>query len=67
MGIGLTAVKHLVELHRGQVWVESEMGQGSTFFVQLPKIQTAPSKQLEAEPAVEKGFVDTKIEMMAVK
>ncbi len=38
MGIGLTIVKHLVELHGGQVWVKSEVGTGSTFFFSLPKV-----------------------------
>jgi len=38
IGIGLTIVKHLVELHGGQVWVESEIGQGSNFFFTLPKV-----------------------------
>jgi signal transduction histidine kinase len=38
MGIGLTIVKHLVELHGGQVWVKSEVGVGSTFFFSLPKV-----------------------------
>ena len=37
MGIGLTIVKHLVELHEGQVWVESEVGKGTTFFFTLPR------------------------------
>lgn len=36
MGIGLTIVKHLVELHDGQVWVESEENKGSTFSFTLP-------------------------------
>jgi signal transduction histidine kinase/methyl-accepting chemotaxis protein len=43
MGIGLTTVKHLVELHGGQVWVESEVGEGSTFFFTLPKVVTVDS------------------------
>ncbi len=36
-GIGLYLVKHLVELHEGQIWAESEgPGKGSTFFVRIP-------------------------------
>ena len=35
-GIGLFLVKHLVERHEGRVWVESEVGKGSSFMVQLP-------------------------------
>ena len=36
MGLGLALVHHIVEAHRGVVWVESEVGTGSTFFVGLP-------------------------------
>ena len=36
MGLGLSLVHHIVESHRGIVWVESEYGTGSTFFVWLP-------------------------------
>jgi signal transduction histidine kinase len=39
-GLGLAIVKSIIDKHNGKVWVESKLGRGSSFYIQLPTKQT---------------------------
>ncbi len=50
-GIGLATCKRIVDRHLGEIWVESEKGKGSTFFIALPEKSIAVS-ELKMEPVL---------------
>ena len=48
-GLGLTIVKSIAVKHHGDVWVESQLGKGSSFFLSIPVRQPKTREQTTAE------------------
>ncbi len=46
-GLGLSIVRHLTEAQGGRAWVESQVGEGSAFYLALPRA-SGPTKAIEA-------------------
>lgn len=47
-GLGLFISRKIIELYNGRIWAESEKGQGSTFYINLPRISTQQATQMKS-------------------
>ncbi len=46
-GLGLFICRKIVELYNGKIWVESDTGQGSTFYINLPRLSSQEAANIQ--------------------
>src|SRR5581483_689410 len=51
-GLGLFIARKILELYNGQIWVESQLGKGSTFFINLPRLSTDQALEMQRRQAL---------------
>ncbi len=47
-GLGLFICRKIIELYGGRIWAESEVGKGSSFYINLPRLNTQKAAELQA-------------------
>jgi len=50
-GLGLFICRKIIELYNGRLWVDSTVGKGSTFFINIPRLSTPEATKLQSVEA----------------
>lgn len=58
-GLGLFICRKIIDLYSGRIWVESQLGNGSTFFINLPRLSTQRAQQLKASEEAQEAQAAT--------
>lgn len=62
-GLGLFICRKIIEMYNGRIWVESKLGEGSTFYINLPRLSSERAGQLQA---AEKAHTSTSQQPVSV-
>lgn len=46
-GLGLFICKKIIELYKGNIWAESELGKGTAFYINLPRLTASQAQELQ--------------------
>jgi len=50
-GLGLYISRKIIEMYNGRIWVESQLGKGSTFFINLPRLSAEQALSMQKNQA----------------
>jgi two-component system, OmpR family, sensor histidine kinase VicK len=59
-GLGLFICRKIVELYHGRIWVDSEVGKGSTFYINLPRVSSSKALELQQKESGKQELVISK-------
>jgi PAS domain S-box-containing protein len=59
-GLGLFICRKIIELYNGRLWVESKLGEGSTFFINLPRLSATQALDMQAKQASSASPLDNR-------
>lgn len=51
-GLGLFICRKIIELYEGRIWVESKVGEGSSFYINLPRISTQKAAEMKSGTSI---------------
>jgi len=58
-GLGLFICRKIIEMYQGRIWIESQVGHGSTFFINLPRLNTNQALAMQREQAANFSPLDS--------
>ncbi|MBN1564779.1 MAG: GAF domain-containing protein [Anaerolineae bacterium] len=57
-GLGMPITKYFVEMHDGQIWFESQLGAGTTFYVRLPQLSQQDAEKINELAQMDQSCAD---------